>query len=109
MRKFCVGSASHCDFLAEYWTTVLDVETTQEFFSNLASGSWMRPLRDMLELLQDTLVLRRCGFKLDADFAKQFSPTSPEVALEDAKTQRFLAYMLGILRHRVSRHSCVQT
>jgi hypothetical protein len=101
-RMFCAITAPECSEHSHYVSQVLGAADTKQYFADLAAGGYMKPLVAMLEVCSDVVVLDRCGFICELAGLQHLTLDSPEVFLEDARSQKFLSFVIGILRHRVS-------
>ena len=103
LRMFCLGSKAQVDEICYYWSEVKDAATTKMYWANLANGAWMEPLRDALRTLGNTTALARCGFLTDPVLAEKLALDAPELCIEDARAQRFLGFVVSVVRQRAAR------
>ena len=66
----------------------------------------MVPLHETVATLTNVEALTRCGFCADASVAAELSLDSPTVHMEDARSQRYMALVVAVLRHRSSISAC---
>ena len=103
VRQLVLASEPEVKEHGHYTSNVFSETQTETYFSELAAGSWMQPLRDTLETCYDAVRLRRAGFITDPSVAEGCTLQSDLVSLEDALSEQYLALVFGIVRHRASR------